>query len=372
MNLGSSSQLPVVLHLISSLEVGGSERMLVNLVQSCTEVPQIAQVVVVMNDRVDRSLASELSSSSVPVYFLNRPESSRSPKYIFDLFGIIRTHHVSVIHSHNRGSKYWSMLCRILRSRLRLVFTFHHTEIKLDSIDILLHNALIDVTIAVSETVATEVQALGIRRVNQIENGIPISLFRSTSTQHSGSRTRILTVGRLSLEKKGQDILIRAIKRCVDRGLDVECTLVGSPTVGDAQTLPMLQALASTLQLKSRIQFVQGRSDVNTFLGRADIFVLPSRHEGFGLALVEAMAAGLPVIASNIEGPADIVTDGEDGLLFDSGSEEELATKIATLIQYPAVTEKIRTNGRITAGKYDISSMRDRYVEIYRRLVVDC
>jgi glycosyltransferase involved in cell wall biosynthesis len=134
----------------------------------------------------------------------------------------------------------------------------------------------------------------------------------------------------------------------------------------------MLQALASTLQLKSRIQFVQGRSDVNTFLGRADIFVLPSRHEGFGLALVEAMAAGLPVIASNIEGPADIVTDGEDGLLFDSGSEEELATKIATLIQYPAVTEKIRTNGRITAGKYDISSMRDRYVEIYRRLVVDC
>ena len=364
-------QLPAVLHLISGLEVGGSERMLVNLVRSCTEVPQFTQVVVVMNDRVDRNLASELSSISVPVYFLGRPESSKNPKYIFDLVKIIRAHQVSVIHSHNSGSKYWSMLCRLAILKLRLVFTLHDTKISMNSLDIVLHNALIDVTIAISQAVATEARSLKINRIDQVDNGIPISIFRSVSPRLCGSNAKIISVARLFPEKKGQDILVRAIKRCVDRGLDVECKFVGSPLPGDSQALPMLQALVSSLQLTSRVQFLMGRSDVLALLGDSNIFVLPSRYEGFGLALVEAMAAGLPVIASNIDGPADIITDGMDGLLFEPGSDEQLAEKIATLIRSPAMTEKLRTNGRATSRKYDISVMRDRYLRVYKRLMPD-
>jgi len=317
-------------------------------------------------------LASELRSSSVPVYFLGRPESSKNPTYIFDLIKIIRGHSVSVIHSHNSGSKYWSMLCRLAMRKLRLVFTIHDTKIRMSSLDVLLHNAMIDVTIAISQAVATEARSLKIKRIDQIDNGIPISLFRSVSPQSCGSPAKIISVARLLPEKKGQDILIRAIKRCVDRGLDVECTLVGSPMPGDSQTLPSLQALVSTLQLTSRVHFLTGRSDVPVLLGNSNIFVLPSRYEGFGLALVEAMAAGLPVIASNIDGPAEIITEGEDGLLFESGSDEQLAAKIATLIRSATITEKLRINGRATAIKYDISAMRDEYIAIYRRLMADC
>jgi glycosyltransferase involved in cell wall biosynthesis len=236
------------------------------------------------------------------------------------------------------------------------------------SLDVLLHNAMIDVTIAISQAVAAEARSLRINRIDQIDNGIPISLFRSISPQPSGSLGKIISVARLFPEKKGQDILIMAIKHCVDRGLDVDCTLVGSPMPGDSHTLPALQALVSTLQLTSRVHFLTGRSDVPALLGNANIFVLPSRYEGFGLALVEAMAAGLPVIASNIDGPAGIIADGMDGLLFEPGSDEQLAGKIATLIHSPAVAEKLRTNGRATASKYDISTMRDRYIEIYKRL----
>lgn len=369
MSRNSTSRRPAVLHLISDLEVGGAERMLVNLVQSCTDVPQIAQVVVVMNDCVDRNLALELRSSSVPVYFLGRPESSKNPRYIVDLVKIIRAHRVSVIHSHNSGSKYWSMLCRFATFKLRLVFTIHDTHINMGALDVLLHNAMIDVTIAISQAVATEARSIRINRIDQIDNGIPISLFRSISPQPCGPTGKIISVARLLPEKKGQDVLILAIKHCVDRGLDVDCTLVGSPVPGDSHTLPALQALVSTLQLTSRVHFLTGRSDVPALLGNANIFVLPSRYEGFGLALVEAMAAGLPVIASNIDGPSSIITDGMDGLLFEPGSDEQLAEKIATLIHSPAVAEKLRTNGRATASKYDISTMRGRYIEIYKRLL---
>lgn len=357
------------MHLISSLEVGGSERLLIDLVKSCTETPQIPQVVVVMNDHVNPRMATELNATSVPTYFLNRPEGSRNPKYILDLKEIIQKHRVSVIHSHNPGSKYWSVLCRVLKFDLKLVHTFHHRLSDMNGRDAAFNNSMIDVSIAISRSVAKQASALRIRRVEQIDNGIPLSLFRSVSPQPLGSRARIISVGRLCPEIKGQDVLIRAIKRCVDRGLDVECTLVGNPPPGDSQTLPKLEALTSSLQLSDRVHFLQGRTDVATLLADANMFVLPSRLEAFGLALVEAMAAGLPVIASNIDGPADILTDEVDGLFFEPGSDEQLADKIETLIQSPALTEKLRNNGIKRSSEFDISTMRDKYMAVYRRLI---
>lgn len=365
-----SSRGSAVMHLISSLEVGGAERLLIDFIKSCAGTPEIPQIVVVMNDRVDRDLAAELDSTSAPTYYLSRPESSRNPRYLLDLIRIIHSHRVSVIHSHNHGSKYWSALCRVLKFDVKLAHTLHDTNIRINPPGVLFHNSMIDVTIAISRAVADEARSLKIERVEQIENGVPISLFSSVSAQPLGTRVKIISVGRLFPEKKGQDVLLRALKRCVDRGLDVECTFVGSPATGDLRTMPMLEALTSSLQLSSRVHFVQGRTDIATLLADASIFVLPSRWEGFGLALVEAMAAGLPVIASNIDGPANIVTDGKDGLLFESGSDEQLAEKIATLIQSPPLADKLRKNGRTKSWEYDISTMRDKYMAVYGRLMI--
>lgn len=362
-------QGPSVMHLISSLEVGGAERLLIDFVRSCTEAPRIPQVVVVMNDRVDPRMAAELREISVPAYYLGRPESSRNPRYLLDLKKIISTHDVSVIHSHTRGSKYWASLCRVLKLDLKFVHTFHDTRISMSYPDVLFHNSMIDVTIAISRAVAAAASALKIRRVEQIDNGVSISLFRSVQPKTRGSRARIMSVGRLVPAEKGQDVLIRAIEKCVARGLDVECTFVGSPAAGDSQALPMLEALASSLELDDRVHFVQGRTDVAILLADADIFVLPSRWEGFGLALVEAMAAGLPVIASNIAGPASIVTDGIDGLLFESGSDGQLAEKIEMLIQCPLTADRLGKNGRSKSCEYDIRTMRDKYMAVYRRLM---
>lgn len=357
-----------VLHLTSSLEVGGAERLLLDLVKSCVETQQNPQVVVVMNGRTDQNLVAELNSIATPTYYLGRPEGSRNPKYILDLLKIIKRHRIFVVHSHTRGSKYWSILCRVLRPRLRLVHTIHETKIRIKRHEVVLHNLVIDVTIAISRAVAEAARSLGIRRVEQIENGIPTSLFCSVMAQPLGSKILILSVGRLSPVEKGQDILIRAVRRCVDRGLDIKCTFVGSPARGDLQSMQMLEDLTSELDLGNCVLFVQGRTDVATLLAEANVFVLPSRREGFGLALVEAMAAGLPVIASNTGGPAEILEDGIDGLLFKPESDEDLAEKIALLVQSPPLVEKLRKNARTKACGYDIVRMRDKYLAVYRRL----
>lgn len=353
------------MQLISSLEVGGAERLLIDFVKSCTEAPQIPQVVVVMNDHVDPEMASELNSIAIPTYYLGRPEGSRDPRYLANLKKIIRAHQVSFIHSHSRGSKYWSVLCRALRPDIKLVHTIHDTHIEMNSPEVLFHNLTIDATIAISTAVADEARSLGIKRLQQIDNGIPISLFLSIPTRPWVSPIRVISVGRISPEKKGQDILIRAVKRCVDHGFDIECTLVGSPAIGDFESLPLLEELASSIGIRDRIHFIQGRTDVAELLADANIFVLPSRWEGFGLALVEAMAAGLPVIASNVDGPGEIIADGIDGLLFKPGSDAQLAEKIAMLVQSPALADTLRRNGCAKSCQYDISRMRGEYMALY-------
>lgn len=362
------SQGSAVLQIVSSLEVGGAERLLIDFIKSCDGKAPYPQVVVVINDRRDSDMVNELSSAPVPVYYLGRPEGSKNPRYIFDLIRIICRHRVAIMHSHGRGSKYFAALCRIIKPRLKLVHTFHDTHLGINSTDALIHNAMIGLSIAISKAVAEEVSSSGIIRVEQIENGIPIASFLPIYPQPLGSKARIISVGRLLPEKKGQDVLIRAVKRCVDRGLDVECTFAGSATTGDAHTVPMLEELIESLGLLGRVHIVQGRTDVATLLAEANLFVLPSRWEGFGLALVEAMAAGLPVIASDIDGPSEIISDGVDGLLFAAGSDEQLASRIALIIQSPALADKLRENGRIKSSEYDISKMRDKYMDVYKRL----
>jgi glycosyltransferase involved in cell wall biosynthesis len=358
-----------VLQLTSSLEIGGAERLLIEFVKSCAEKPQIPQVIVVMNDRVDQHMVNELKSASIRAHYLRRPEGSKNPRYIYDLMKIVRQHRVSVIHSHTPGAKYWAALCCVLKFDLKLAHTFHNTRIPMKRSEVRFHNLMVDATIAISRAVAKAAWSLKIRRVEQIENGVPISLFHSVSPKPLGPRAKLICVGRLFPEEKGQDVLIRAMRRCVDRGLNVECTFVGNPAAGDSQTLPMLQDLTSALQLEDRVHFVQGRTDVATLLAEANLFVLPSRYEGFGLALVEAMAAGLPVIAADLGGPREIVADEIDGLLFEPGSDEHLAEKIARLIQSPDLADKLRDNGRAKSGNYDIGAMRDKYMAVYRRLM---
>lgn len=128
-------------------------------------------------------------------------------------------------------------------------------------------------------------------------------------------------------------------------GLDVRCNFVGSPPEGDSATVGSLKALAIAEGVADRIRFVFGRTDVREPLGEADIFVLPSRFEGFGLVLLEAMAAGLPVIASDVDGPAELLVDGSNGIKFAVGSERDLARKIMALAARPISPRGSRRSG---------------------------
>ena len=130
-----------------------------------------------------------------------------------------------------------------------------------------------------------------------------------------------------------------------------------------------LQHLAAAERVSNRIRFLCNRTDVQSLLDDADVFVLPSRYEGFGLALLEAMAMGLPAIAADIDGPAELLIDGANGIKFKVGSAEDLADKIVALAGQPELAARIARAAQRFVTKLDIANMRDQYLAIYGQMM---
>ncbi len=126
-------------------------------------------------------------------------------------------------------------------------------------------------------------------------------------------------LGRLH-EIKGYDVLLRAAAKLRDRGVDFRLKLAG-----DGPEMGALQQLTESLGLRDRVEFTGWVANPGDFLKTIDLFVVPSRYESFGLVVIEAMAAGVPVITSDIEGPCEILKGGVLGTLFRSEDDSDLA-----------------------------------------------
>lgn len=119
--------------------------------------------------------------------------------------------------------------------------------------------------------------------------------------------------------------------------------------------------------LEDRVHFLGIRDDVERILKTSDIIVLSSNWEGFGLAAVEGMAAGKPVIASNVPGLANVVSDA--GLLFTKGKDSDLANKINILIENNDLYHKLSLAAEKRAELFSLDKMVDKYIELYNKIL---
>jgi hypothetical protein len=137
---------------------------------------------------------------------------------------------------------------------------------------------------------------------------------------------------------------------------------------GDGPLRAELESLTQELGLSERVMFLGYQNDMVAFLKEIDIFVLSSHYEGFGLVLVEAMAAGLPVVATDVGGVREVLVDGKTGIVVPSGSEEELAMGIDYFIRHPHLAYRYGQDGRQHAmDKFSRQQMIKRHIEMYRK-----
>jgi glycosyltransferase involved in cell wall biosynthesis len=215
------------------------------------------------------------------------------------------------------------------------------------------------------------------QKVLLIPNGVDAKRFeKSTGSKRAQLRRQKLNVtdddvfcvgmvGRL-WEQKNPACLLRAAVRVLEK--------TDKPVqfffIGDGQLRPELEQFIADHGLQSSVQIMGWRQDVAELLSVLDVFVLPSLWEGMPLAILEAMASKLPVIASDISGNHDLVTHGVDGILFDSDNDEQLADALLSLMNSPSMREELGAKARDKVFEhYQVHDRVERVSNLYLSLL---
>ena len=233
-----------------------------------------------------------------------------------------------------------------------------------------LYNRSVDGVIAVSAAIAEVLASAGVdrRRVRVIHVGIDCRRFDPPRAARAALRARwgaraddlVLFTTAVLEPRKGHDVLLRAVADLWRAGRPVQWIVCG-----DGSQRTSLEAQARAAGVAERVVFTGFSSDVAELLTGADVFVLPSRLEGLGIAIIEAMAAGLPVVASRVGGIPEIVVDGETGLLVAPGDAAALAAAITRIAAGREWARGLGRNGRQRALERFSSTAMAAAVEAY-------
>jgi glycosyltransferase involved in cell wall biosynthesis len=222
--------------------------------------------------------------------------------------------------------------------------------------------------VTISEGIASELQgglALPSGQFRVIHNPIAIAQIRqraeNTADIPATSHPVLVAVGRLD-PQKNYPLLLRAIRRVVQ---EQPVTL---SVIGEGRDRPRLQSLLQSLGLEPFVHLLGFQSNPYAYIKRADLFVLSSDYEGFANVIVEALAVGTPVVATDCPyGPAEILADGQYGRLVPPGDEQALAEAILSLLRDPAARHRLSAAGLARAEAFSV----ERLVPIYERLFAE-
>ncbi len=239
--------------------------------------------------------------------------------------------------------------------------------------------ALTDQILSVSALLADQLSRdLGIKRsrILPVLNGVDVRKFAPDAAKRKQYREQwnfgesdvlIGTVGR-PMKVKNHQLMIRALKRLRDQGYPVHFVIVGDTPLGSLKD--ELVALAQSLAVADRVHFLGFQSDIPGYLNMFDIFVLPSLSEGCSNVIQEAMATGLPIVASRVGGNPELVQHGETGLLFESNSVEALAQALQILLDNPQKAKTLGENAlRRAREAFSLEKMVQNYETVYFRLL---
>ncbi len=339
-----------VLHLIDHLGLGGSQSVLLDLleIRSMDVVPSVWA----LRARTLAATRDRLAAAGVRPRDLNL--SPRNPLGLLQLRRGLAREQPDVLHTRLDFSNLFGPPAALSlgRSRPRIVVTVendpyqHYHAIPRAGLRLL--SSRVDALVIVSESLREAVGPLirGARRVDVISPGVDRDRFRRQRADPvevrrlRGGASRVIgSVGRLA-EQKGHEILLAATKLLLESDRSTRVLLVGEgPRRAD------LERLAGSLGVKDAVHFVGYRKDVATAYAAMDVFVLPSWHEGFAIVCAEAMAMGVPVVATRVVGTVDAVKDGVSGVLVPPGEATALARAILRLMSNPAMRAEMGRKG---------------------------
>jgi glycosyltransferase involved in cell wall biosynthesis len=376
-----------ITHVVENLNRGGLERMVIDLVKLQRQQGHHCQVVCLFELG---SLAPELMTIGVPVNACGK-RSGLDFRAVSRLRKLIRTHATDVLHTHNAVAHYYAVLATLGIHLRRTINTRHsmfgarlsapndHGSIvsqKLDRRERIYRLAVAstDAVVTVCEAARRHAIELGIVTAEKcfvVPNGIHVDSFQTGSIAMRErmlemlkfpAQSRIIgSVGRLT-RLKDQAGLIRAYRRVHEQQPDAVLVFIG-----DGELLTELQECVVVEGVADSVHFLGDRSDVRELLQGLDIFALSSLSEGYSMALLEASAVALPIVATDVGGNGEIVRDGATGLLVPPGNPEAMAGALVRLLEQPQRARALGDAARAwVEAKGSLESMAASYANLYR------
>jgi glycosyltransferase involved in cell wall biosynthesis len=361
-----------VLHLIESSGPGGAETVLIKLVEALDRTKYRSVICLLKGGW----LHGQLRTRGFETVIIPQPKGL-SPGWIRRCVALLRQKEIDLLHAHEfTMNTYGSIVSRLTgipiittvhgkayygeKWRRRTAYRFAARQSKMVAVSEDIKNFLIDRVGIKSRDLIT------------IRNGIDINAY---SSAHSGDgkngayRSKcgsvIGTVGNL-YPVKGQTYLLKAVAIAAQSFPEITCLIAGR-----GELLDTLQAEAARLGLGDRVDFLGFRQDIPQLLREMDIFVLPSLSEGLPLSALEAMAAGKPVVATDVGGTREAVLDGQTGFLVPPKDPQALSNKIMHLLRHRELARCFGQAGRKRVTQFfSLQTMTKRYEALYDEVSV--
>lgn len=379
--LHHAGQAPLIAHVLYRLDVGGLENGLVNLVNNLPST-QFRHAIVCLSDYTDFS--KRITNPDVALFAIRKPPGN-SPRMHWRVWRLLRRLRPRLLHSRNLAA----LECQITAALAGVPARVHSEHGRdmgdLDGrnrVDLGIRRALrplIHRTIALSrdlEHYLLDTVEVERTRLSQIYNGVDTDRFRPASPRPQlphpmFAQSDLIVVGTVGRMEPVKDPLnlARAFVRCTQTmpAMRGRLRLV---MIGDGSLRPQVEDTIARAGLSGQAWLPGARAGIDEILRGLDVFVLPSLSEGISNTILEAMATGLPIVATRTGGNPELVQEGDTGFLPAPGDDDALAQAIGRYVQDGAMRAAHGGRARqVALERYSLGNMVSRYAEIYRELL---
>lgn len=366
-----------ILHLISSSGLLGAERVLLELAEQSKRAGLKITIGVLKNSRnPNLELANTATGLGfqVQIFPCNGRLDKKTIRMIKDYMDKAG---VQILHSHNYKSNFYAWRA-LTNNNIKWVVTNHGRRF---GPKIMLYSFLdgfvvghADRVIAVSKEIVKKMKLAGIdsSKICPIENGVSLERFQNNIAsdlirESLGVKKDVSVIGSVGAltKEKGHSYLLKAIPMVVQRFPKTIFLLVG-----DGRERPYLESMTSKLGIADKVIFAGMRTDIPEILSILDVFVLPSLNEGLPMALLEAQAARIPVVATSVGAIPDVLENGVTGILILPKDPQAIAEAIIMILSDKKFASGIAQKGfERVRDNFSSEKMGDKYLSIYKELI---
>ncbi len=362
-----------IIHVVETLGRGGLERVVIDLVEAQVKEGHKCSIICIFDAG---ELAKETLNKGISVIVCNK-RKSLDLKALFKLRKIIQSEAPDIIHTHNAVPNYYVYFTIILRRSYSLINTRHGMGSKDPNSKLERHYKKTmkrtKYTVAVCEAARKKFINDGIvnsKKCVVVKNGIKVNEFTSLKAQakkniNNKNPNNIITIGSVGRLNWAKDFytLLDAFHILTTDFENIELLIIGG-----GKLERKLKKYSKEIGVDEKVTFIGDTENVKPLLPKIDIFVSSSVSEGYSIALLEACAVGIPIVATDVGGNAEIVRDNINGFVVPAKDKSALAEKLSRLIENKEMRENFAISGKEWVKEYgDVRSMRAGYDSLYQK-----